>query len=399
MLVLSRNFPNAALPRLGLWVEGLVRHAQEWDSTVIAPVPYCPPLPFLSENYTRFRRVPHQTRIANADVRHARLLTFPGGRFRPLEGQAYLAGVAGAVADASKGRPVDVIHAHFTYPDGWAAVKLGQRLNAPVVITEHASWRSWFATSPFVRARTLEAIAGCAFHVSVGAALRTEIAEMAGDSPKLRVIPCGVDGATFSLPAAGVPKKAHQVLFVGAVRRVKGLDVLLGALHQLARSGRAEHLVVVGDAFYPEYRQALHEAEQMATDLGLSDRVTFLGGQDPSVVARLMQESAVVVLPSRRETLGMVLVEALACGTPVVATDCGGPSDIVTPATGRLTPIEDPAAMAKAIADVIDHPDQFDAGVLRAHALEKFAWSRVAAEYRRLYELALDSRRVGRPLA
>lgn len=393
VLVLSRNFPNAALPRLGLWVEGLVRHSAAWRSTVVSPVPYCPPVPFLSENYTRFRHVPPRTQIGEVEVSYPRVLTPPGGRLRALEGHAYLAGVHAEVARIWERAPFDAIHAHFTYPDGWAAVQLGRQFGVPVIITEHASWRSWFGTSPIVRTMALEALSGCVFHVSVGSALRREMADLTGENAKLRVIPCGVDGATFHRRSDGVAMKSRQILFVGAVRRVKGLDVLLRALRCLVQRGREETLVVAGDTFFEEYRATLRHAEQMVASLGLQDRVRFLGGQEPAAVARLMQESAVLVLPSRRETLGMVLVEALACGTPIVATDCGGPSDIVTNEVGVLVPPDEPDTMARAIAHVIDHPGRYNPDRLRAHALGKFAWPRITTQYLELFECAAASNR------
>src|SRR5439155_20700990 len=108
---------GAAIPRLGLWVEALIRQSQDkWDSCVIAPVPWCPPIPFLSENYTRFRRVLKRERTGIADVLHPRALTPPGGRFRRLEGDWLLACVERQVEALSGQFAFDVIHAHFTYP-------------------------------------------------------------------------------------------------------------------------------------------------------------------------------------------------------------------------------------------------------------------------------------------
>src|SRR5207302_2557802 len=136
----------------------------------------------------------------------------------------------------------DLIHAHFTYPDGWVAARLGQRFGVPVIITEHASWRGWADRQPEILRRALWAVESCAAHVSVGTALRDEIAEMTGGQERLHVIPCGVDGDVFTLAPPDVEKSPHQLLFVGAVRPVKGLDVLLRALDIMARRGRQETL-------------------------------------------------------------------------------------------------------------------------------------------------------------
>ena len=386
VLTLTNNYPSAAIPRRGLWVEALIRHsADKWDGCVVAPVPWCPPIPFLPENYARFRRVPLSEPTGAAEVFHPRTWTPPGGRFRSLEGDWLLSCVGRQIGALRNRFPFDVIHAHFTYPEGWVAARLGEQLGVPVVITEHASWRGWADWQPRVLDRARWAVERSAAHVSVGTALRDEIAEMTGDSARLHVIPLGVDETVFKFPPPGQEKRPHQLLFVGAVRPVKGLDVLLQALAILASQGRPETLTVIGDSFFSAYVQARRDAERQVRELGLGDRVTFLGGMAQPDVARFMQQSALLVSPSRRETLGMVLVEALACGTPVVATRSGGPADIVTPEVGRLVRVEDPGALAAAIAEVVDSRNTFDPRHLRAHALARFGWENVTNRYLALY--------------
>ena len=99
---------------------------------------------------------------------------------------------------------------------------------------------------------------------------------------------------------------------------------------------------------------------------------------------------------SRRESFGVVLAEALACGTPVVATDCGGPADIVTDEVGALVPLEDPEALAAGIERVLDRTGEYDPAKLRAYALDRFGARRVGARIVELYREALE-RRTRRP--
>jgi glycosyltransferase involved in cell wall biosynthesis len=312
---------------------------------------------------------------------------------RHVEGSLYYAGVVGEVDRLRRSFQFDIIHAHFTYPDGWAAVQLGKRYGVPVVITEHASWQAWADKSPLVRRQALQALSECDFHVSVGTALHREIAQYLTDASKLHVIPCGVDGSTFTLSKRTTTRSEHQVLFVGHIRHVKGLDILLRAMDLLARRGRKETLLVVGDTYYSEYARTALEARRLSQKLGLDGRVTFAAGRDHPEIARLMQESAVVVLPSRRETLGMVLVEALACGTPVVATRSGGPQDIVTDEVGLLTSVNDPEALAEAIAFVVDNRKKYDPERLHAVAMAKFSGAVVAEQYLTLYARAFAAHR------
>ncbi len=124
-------------------------------------------------------------------------------------------------------------------------------------------------------------------------------------------------------------------------------------------------------------------------ELGLADRVEYAGKKPTPELVRYMQESALLVLPSRRESLGLVLAEALACGTPVVATRCGGPEDIVTDDVGVLVPPEDPEALAAGIEQALAQRDRFDARQLRAHALEHFGFDSVARRLEAVYREAL----------
>jgi glycosyltransferase involved in cell wall biosynthesis len=299
---------------------------------------------------------------------------------------------AGSVASRLRSSfPFDIIHAHFSYPDGWVAAQLGRRFGVPVIITEHAPWRPWMDEYPSVLRKAKRAFDVCAFHVGVSNSVRDEIIGFVGDSGKVRVIPCGVDGSIFTLRTT--PRLNKQILFAGAIRQTKGVDVLLRAMRLLMDKGRQDKLVVVGDSYYKNYQREYARVRQMAVDLGL--RVDFVGGKTQAELARYMQESAVLVLPSRKESLGMVLVEALACGTPVVATRCGGPEDIVNDQVGALVAPNDPQALACAIERVIDRREEFKPASLRAYALEKFSWQQVAERYMDLYREAVACHKLG----
>ena len=390
VLVLSRNYPNDVLPLLGVWVERLVRYASATcDMTVVSPVPYCPPLPFLPQNYTRWRRVRPVHRDGGVEVHHPRFVVPSGSRLQGLEGFGYYAAVAPLVRRLHRAARFDIIHAHFTFPDGWVAARLGQRLGVPVIITEQAMWGPWMDRVSTMRRQAIWAARHCAFHVAISTALRDSIARHTGDSPRLRVIPDGVDGEVFAMPPPGRTARRSQVLFVGNIRYVKGVDVLLRAMALLASRRPDARLVLVGESFFASYRAEYERMRQLAADLGVTDRVEFAGGKADAEVVRCMQDSAVLVLPSRRESLGMVLAEALACGTPVVATRAGGPEDIVTPEVGELVPVDDPEALAGGILRVLDRRPQYDRGRLREHALSRFGLDVVHRQIAALYAEAL----------
>ena len=392
VLTLSRNYPNSVFPLLGLWVQQLVRGtARLCQVQVVSPVPYVPPWPWLPEKYRRFGRVETHRKEGAVDVYHPRFIVPPGHRFYAFESIPYWLGVNGPIDDLRGRFAFDLIHAHFTYPDGYVAARLGHRYGVPVVITEQASWRPWMDRYPMVRRRAIWASRQAAFHIAISKALRETIVHFTGESSRLVVIPDGVDTSVFTLPAQSAHTSPTQILFVGAIRAVKGVDILLRSVRLLKDRGRALRLVLVGESFYEGYRRDFEGVRQLAEDLSLQGDVEFVGKKSLSELVRYMQQSALLVLPSRRETLGMVLIEALACGTPVVATRCGGPEDIVTDEVGVLVPPEDPTALAGGIERVLDRRGLYRPDVLRAHVVSNFGLESVTDRVYDLYRQAVES--------
>ena len=391
VLVLSRNYPNSVIPLLGLWVQALVRYvAAECEVTVVAPTPYWPPLPGPRE-YTRFAAVERERREGEVAVYHPRFLVGPGYVFHSFEAASYFLAVRGLCDRIRSARGIDLIHAHFGYPDGVVAALLGRRYGVPVIVTEHAFLHPWFDRYPLVRRQTLWSRRHIAAHIAVSERVRREIEGFAGGDLPVRVIPVGVDGKTFTLRETAPPQVPPQVLYVGHITYNKGVDVLIEAAANLLETRRDLRFVLVGEGLYRHKRIQEQELQRLARRRGLQDRVLFVGGQSAEQVARWMRESALLVLPSPRETFGAVLVEALASGTPVVATESGGPEEIVTEGTGALVPPGDAAALAQAIARVLDERERYDPRRLREDALERFSWENIAMRTIALYREVLGS--------
>jgi teichuronic acid biosynthesis glycosyltransferase TuaC len=393
VLVLSRNYPNSVFPVLGLYAESVVRLTSRFARVkVISPVPFCPPLPGIPESYNRFRRVEHHRSDGDVEVFHPRIVIPPGVMLHGVEGWPYYVSALRVADKLRRDFPFNLIHAHFVYPDGWVAAKLGQRYGVPAIVTEQAAWRPWMDNHPRVLRQALWAVRHSAFLVALSRAHRETIEHFTGDIPQLRTIPGAVDGEVFRLPGDGHQKRPNQLLLVGTMRHVKGPDILARALRALVDRGRDVRLVHVGESFYGGYRRDFEEFRKLVHRLNLAARVEFVGKKPTPELVRYMQDSALLVLPSRRESLGLVLAEALACGTPVVSTRCGGPEDIVTDEVGVLVPTDDPEALANGIEHVLTHREHFAAERLRAHALGRFGFDAVGRILCALYEEALQSR-------
>jgi len=392
VLCIARNYPNPVLPRLGLWTERIVQScAGLADVCVVAPVPYWPPLPG-PKAYSRFREVAPHARRGGNEVLHPRFLAGLGSVFQSLEAWTFSASVARCAHALRRDFPFELIHAHFVHPDGWAAATLAQRYRVPLIITEHAAWHPWLDQRRSARLMALAAVAQSTFLIAVSNAVRSTMADFLDreSREKLRVIPNAVDTQIFTRASGGSARAPNRLLFVGIMRHVKGLDVLLRAVRILLDRGRPVNLAVVGESFYAAYQRDYERVRRLVTELDLELSVQFLGGMPPADVAREMQQSALLVLPSRRESFGSVLAEALACGIPVVSTKCGGPEEIVDESVGVLVPPENPQALADGIAEVMDRSGSYDPSRLRAYAEQRYDIRHVGRQYAELYSSALQ---------
>jgi glycosyltransferase involved in cell wall biosynthesis len=389
ILLLAREFPNPAKPRSGLWALGqahaLRAHA---DLRVIAPVPRVPPFPVWGL-WRALRAVPRERSENGLTIYHPRQLVGLGQSLYELEGETYLRAVRKLLRHVRAEWPPDALHAHFVYPDGYAAARLSEDLGVPFFITEHAFWSPGMDAHPRVRDEAIGCARRAARVVAVSEALRRSIVECAGDPGNVVVIPNGVDVSVFSRDGAPQTTAPLSLLYVGWLTYHKGLDVLVRAMPSILRARADAELTVVGESLFRTQRRQEREIRALAERLGVASSIRFVGGKSPPEVARAMNAAAVVVVPSRRESFGTVIVEAMACGRPVVATESGGPKDLITPGAGLLVPPEDPEALASAVIDVAGNLDRYDPERIRSRAVESHSWAVVAERIASLYEQEL----------
>ncbi|WP_138899272.1 glycosyltransferase, partial [Streptomyces chryseus] len=217
----------------------------------------------------------------------------------------------------------------------------------------------------------------------------TELGRMGIPSDKVSVVPCGVDTAEFT-PYGPVAdrdgKYRHRLIQLGRLVPRKGAAVSIAALGALPGT---ELLIVGGPSADrldddPEVRRLRDLAQQA----GVADRVRFTGGVPGDEVAPLLRTADVVLCPGDYEPFGIVPLEAMACGKPVVASGVGGQLDTVAdPATGRLVPPGDPEALARAAGALLADPALREAcgEAGRRRVLSRYGWPRVAASTESVY--------------
>jgi teichuronic acid biosynthesis glycosyltransferase TuaC len=387
-LCISRNYPNSQFPQLGVWAKRLVMASGSWcDTKVIAPVPWFPRIGLTT--YARYGSIPEHQLDETTEVFHPRMLLLPGTHFHSTEAMAYYHAIRRLVEQIRKAWAFDLIHAHFIYPDGVVAARLAKETGVPFVVTEHASWTPWLEGHPGVRRQAVMAATHAAKVIAVSRSLAKDISSFGVPADRIAVVPNIVDGSIFNVEGRVDNGDSRRILFVGIMRKVKGVDVLLRAMRLLLDAGWPASLTIIGESFYSSYARDYDELRRLSSQLELDESVSFAGAKTPEEVAAEMRNSSVVVLPSRRETFGVVLAESLACGTPVVATRCGGPEDIVDESVGELIPPDDPQALANAIMSVVGRRAEFRPDVLSRHSLRQFGAGVVTRQMETVYTNAL----------
>lgn len=382
-VIFAKLFPNEAEPFRGIFVaEQMKATAEAVDWAVVAPVPWVPRwvAGALGKPYVR-----GSTRMDDVPVFYTRYPTLPRRLLYATAAPAIAWGSRETFAHACSLVRAQFVHVHDLYPSGAAARRLCARAGLPYVLTVHGLDLYSNLENPRWRAEVEAAAAGARAIVCVSSSLaRDSVAELGVDPGRVVVIPNTYDASRFRY----VPRRPHdgpaRLLSVGRLSSEKGHDVLLRALAELRRAGTDAELVIVGDG--PE-RPRL---ESLAATLGVSSAVRFEGTVLGEQLREALAAADLFVLPSRSEGFGVVLVEALATGLPVVATRSGGPADIVAPEDGVLVPPDDASALARGIAEAIGRLTEFGREAIAERAARRYAPKSVGAQLVRLYRSVLD---------
>ena len=299
-----------------------------------------------------------------------------------LAGRLAASGICRAIA--KDGWKPDIVHAHFLGVAAIAAPVCREK-NLPLVITEHTSALN--APDPGkALVKTMRKTYPLADALlAVSSLLAGSIYRHTG--AKAVVVPNIIDTQSFSVVKEdNVPGEPFRFVASGFLIERKGYDLLLRAAGDLRRRGYALALTVFGDG--PE-REAL---EKLAESEGVRDCVDFRGQCTRGELGEAYPQMDAFVLASRRETFGVVYIEAMAAGLPVIATRCGGPEDFVTEENGILIPVDDAAALTDAMEHMMLHRREYDSASIAADIRRKFAPETIAARLTEIYTAVLENR-------
>ena len=353
-------------------------------------------------------------RLGNA----VRVIHLPAGPERPYnknEIYNYLPQFVDGIREFARAEGIayDALHSHY-WLSGLAAERLRETWHAPIIHMFHtlAELKNRVATSeaelePELRTSCEGDIMQQADVIIAATTLERDQmrAYYGADPAKIQIVPPGVDLDLFRpLPceearaSVGIPHDHHMILFVGRIQPIKGIDTLIRAMAVLLRKrphlkGKMD-LAIIGGAGDPTTDGELARLQKIEQELGIDDVVTFLGSRAQETLVNYYNAAAMVVVPSHYESFGMVALEAMACGTPVIASDVGGLSlNVADGFNGYLVPKGDVDALAYKMELMLEH-DQLRAqlGAQACQWAQRFSWQTIADETLAIYARAANGR-------
>lgn len=381
VLTFTNLYPSAALPRHGIFIEHRLCQLVNTgvvDARVVAPIPWVPFASRLFGQYAAYSRVPSSERRRGVSIHRPRFLAVPKltGWINPY---SMALGASRTLRKLQQERDFDVIDAHFVYPDGAAAVLLGKWFGKPVVVSARGTDIHTFPQYRVPRMWIEWVLRESAALVSVSASLAERLRQLGAPDTKITVLRNGVDLKLFAPgDRAGLRKELNLrgplLVSVGHLVMDKGHQLVIEALRDLPDM----HLAIVGDG---PMRGRL---QSIAAELGVADRITWTGNVDQMTLVKYYGAADVTVLASKEEGMPNVLLESMACGTPVVSADVGGAREVVDAAdAGILLEQRTAQAIVDAVRALTNQPRT--ATAVRRHA-ERFSWTATTEGLLALFE-------------
>lgn len=351
---------------------------------------------------------------------HNRVVHIPAGPEIPLpkaELERYIPKFVHGIQSfaESKGIQYDLIHSHY-WMSGIAAIDLSDIWNIPFLHMYHTLglMKNRIARSPSeiegeYRIRGEKRVLNNADRIIAATLAEKSQLEFLYDAPssKISVIPPGVDTRHFypiprdeAKEVVGIPDDSHLILYVGRIEPLKGIDNLIQAISIIQRKGDLKccphNLVIIGgepNAKPEDMNAEMARLQDMVEELGIENFVIFLGKQDQQMLPYYYSAAEVVVMPSHYESFGMVALEAMACGTPVVASQVGGLAFLVRDGeTGFVVPGNDVEGLSNRLIELIKDKDlRKKLGAKSSEYAALYAWENISSKIIEVYEQVLKN--------
>lgn len=318
ILFISNLYPNPISPNMAAFNRQQITALREYcEVEVISPIPWP----------TLLKQQPNQSyKEENGVIVHHPAYYYTPRILRGWYGNYFYHSIKRIAKQLLEEKHFDLIYSSWLYPDSWAAAKLAKQYNLPLFVKVHGTDVNSLVAGSVITNKSLDVVDQAEKVICVSKALKNRLVELGASENKLEVLYNGVDRSIF-YPVAradvrrqlGIEPDEFVVLYVGNLKKDKGLDELISAFKGVTERASAKtRLVIIGTGAYRE------STEKQVSSLGLIEKTQFIGSQPLKAIAQWMNAASVLCLPSYMEGIPNVVLEALSCGTRVVATHVGG---------------------------------------------------------------------------
>lgn len=397
VLTISHMYPSTFNEVSGIFVHEQIKALKEKGVKVkvVSPVPWIPfPINRVSKKWEKYSMIPEFTNWDGVQVWYPRYLTFPKALFFASSGKRMYWGIKNLVKKLYRDFKFDLIHAHVTLPDGYTAMELAQDLDIPFVVTIHGA-------DLYI---TIKKNTGCLYALKqvfkradriilVSNELKKILSNYFEVSDKLLVIGNGIPinkiyTCKDNIDPSNNKNKGFMLLSVSCLIERKGIDYNLRALSKLINKYPELRYIIVGDGIEKD------KLRELAKELGVYERVEFTGMLSHDDVLKYMKEADIFSLPSWNEAFGVVYIEAMACGKPVIGCEGEGLKDFVRNfETGLLVKPKDVDSLAEAMDFLLTNPDKAKEIGERGRklVLDNYTWEKNAEKTIRVYQEVLSN--------
>lgn len=387
-----KSLPNPDHASDGVFVANrLAAMHEQADVRVIQPVPYMPML----------RRLPAWARersrqLKSMRVEHAPMFYVPGV-LKFADAMWMERAIGSRIEEMHAQQPIDVIDAHFGYPEGAACMRIARRLGIPTFVTIRG-FENEFASRPGVGPQLIAAMREATGCVSVSHSLKELATRLGVAEDRVRVVHNAIDAKLFhsgprdeARAQLGIDPRQQLVVSVGHLISRKRHHVLIEAFARVRERIPEARLAIMGaPSFEAQYPAQL---DTQIGALGLREHARILGNIPPTTVATWLRAADVFALGTAREGCCNAVLEALATGLPVVTTPAGDNAWFVEEGvSGHIVPVDDVAALADRVGAALARPDWDRAGIARKLTQQVGSWDRVAASVIEFFNERLAAR-------
>ena len=394
ILVVSSTFPSRIQPIHGVFVKERLRSVAalpHYDVSVVAPTPYFPPVKVFSRWYM-FSQLPRSEDVDDLPVYRPRYFLPPklGGFFHP---QLMAAAVRRGVDHFGGRNQFDLVDAHFIYPDGVAGAYFARSAGLPLVITCRGEDILSIPDLPMCGAPVRFALKQATCLVALSEEIRDRMLELGAEKNKIKLIPNGVATDSFrpmdqreAKRLCGLPQEGPTIVSVGYRLERKGFHLLIEAASHLREEYPYLRLAIVGGTarWGQDFTKVI---EKTILDFHMQDHVVLVGPQQQQDLAKWYSAADLFGLMTSREGSPNVLMEALACGTPAMATPVGGIPSVLNSKLGVLLPERSVGAAIKGLRQALS--ENWDRKHIREH-MELRNWQSTASKVDEVFQTALE---------